>query len=61
VLFHPATGFYTPRFAFSPYFVFHAPTVATTLLHVRIVFAFFHRSVVAALLSTTWDRLSLGL
>jgi hypothetical protein len=68
VLFHPTTGFNAfltlscaPRFAFSPYLVFHAPTVATPLLHVRIVFALFERSIMAAPLSTERDRLALGL
>jgi hypothetical protein len=65
VFFHPTTGLFTlscpARFPFSSYLIFHVPTVATTLLHVRIVLAVFDRSIMTALLSTTWDRLALGL
>jgi hypothetical protein len=43
-----------------PYLVFQAPTVATTLLHVRIVLSLVEGSIVAAFLPTTWDRLAFG-
>jgi hypothetical protein len=68
VLLDPATGFIAfltlscaPRFAFSPYLVFHVPTVATTLLHVRIVLSLVDWSIMTALLATERNRLALGL
>jgi hypothetical protein len=68
VLFHPATGFNAfltlsrpARFPFSSYLVFHAPTVATTLPYVRIVFALFERSIMTTPLPTERDWLALGL
>jgi hypothetical protein len=56
VIFHPATGrlaVSTPVFPFTPYLVFHAPTVATTLPNVRIMFALFDWSTMTALFPTT--------
>jgi hypothetical protein len=64
VLFHLASSLLalsTPRSAVSSHLPSHKPTVATTLLHVRIVLALFEGTIVTTLLSTAWDRLSLGL
>jgi hypothetical protein len=58
VLFHPATrllALSATRFSFSPHLASHTATVATTLLHVRVVFALFARSIVTALLATERD------